>query len=273
MVPVLVAPRLGSALVIGLGSGYSAHVLHDLGFGALEVADISPGIVQASRDVFGDFNHHVADAPNVRITLEDGRNHLLLTDRRYDVISMEITNVWFAGATSVYSREFYAAAKEHLTPGGVLQQWVQLHHLTMDEVGSILATLRSELSYVELYVQGGQGIVLASAEPLAVRAVGVQAFYAYPRPTERSADDALSSILRARVLASEDVERLVQASRWVINTDWNRYLEYATPRYATVRHDFMTDNLLALQRAGSGAPLGVEPGVPERVRDIVASRR
>ena len=38
---------------------------------------------------------------------EDGRNFLLRSTARYQVISMEISSVWFAGAADLNSREFY----------------------------------------------------------------------------------------------------------------------------------------------------------------------
>ena len=41
----------------------------------------------------------------------DGRNYLLTQNKRYDLISMELTSIWFAGAANLYNREFYQLAK------------------------------------------------------------------------------------------------------------------------------------------------------------------
>ena len=93
---------------------------------------------------------------------------MLLTNRQraYDLITIEITNIWFAGATNLYSREFYELARRRLKPEGVLQQWVQLHHVGSHEVACELATARAVFPYVGLWFYGGQGEMIASARPL-----------------------------------------------------------------------------------------------------------
>jgi phosphoglycerate dehydrogenase-like enzyme len=67
------------------------------------------------------------------------------------VISIEITSIWFAGAASLYNREFYQLARAKLRPDGVLQQWVQLHHMATTDLLTIIGTLRAEFAYVSLY--------------------------------------------------------------------------------------------------------------------------
>src|SRR6185503_775029 len=78
----------------------------------------------------------------------------------------ELTSVWFAGASSLYSHEFYALAKARLAPGGVLQQWVQLHHIRRRELAAIVRTLRTSFAHAALFVGGKQGILVASDAPL-----------------------------------------------------------------------------------------------------------
>ena len=79
---------------------------------------------------------------------------------------MELSSVWFAGASSLYSQEFYALTRARLAPGGVLQQWVQLHHLRRRELAVIVHTLRSSFPHVALFVGGAQGVLVASDAPL-----------------------------------------------------------------------------------------------------------
>ena len=40
----------------------------------------------------------------------------------------------FAGAANLYNREFYRLVHDRLGRGGVLQQWVQLHHIAIEDV-------------------------------------------------------------------------------------------------------------------------------------------
>src|SRR5262249_49180427 len=111
-------------------------------------------------------NGRALEDPRVRVVLNDGRNFLLLTKRRYDLISIELSSVWFAGTGNLYNREFYQLAGARLNPGGVLQQWVQLHHMALPSFVATLETVRSAFAHVVLFVMGGQGMIVASNERL-----------------------------------------------------------------------------------------------------------
>jgi spermidine synthase len=269
LVPVLFAPRLGSTLVIGLGSGYSAHVLRELGSVDMDIAELAPGIVGAAGRPFADLNGHLLERPDVHLHLEDGRNWLLLTSRRYDLISIEISSVWFAGATNVYSLEFYESARDHLAPRGLLQQWVQIHHLTMDEIGSTVMTVREVFPFVELWLVGYQGIIVASMTPMRIEPAGLAALGAQALAHGLSPDEVLLDMVSGRTLSADEVTGLAKLAPFAINTDWNRYLEYATPRYATDHRDLMQMNYLELTSLGSGSPPELAEDVPARIVDLV----
>jgi spermidine synthase len=249
LAPMLYMSHFDRALVIGLGTGRSADVVRQMGFGSVDIAELAPGIVEAARTAFRHVNHGVLEAPNVTLLLEDGRNVLLLRAASYDLITLEITSVWFAGATNVYSREFYAVAKSRLREGGVLQQWVQLHHTGVTEIASVLLAARAEFRYVSLFYLGGQGIVVASDEPQVVgpgfgarvRAMGPAGLLGLGDPAS-----ATATLAASRLLAPEDVDRLASITSAVPNTDGNRFLEYASPRYNFRKDDLLAQNLRAL---------------------------
>ena len=128
----------------------------------MEIAELSEDVVHLANKHFAKVNKNVTSSSEVQAHITDGRNLLLLSQNRFDVISLEISSIWFAGAASLYNQEFYRLVQTHLTPNGVLQQWVQLHHLSAIDILSIIATLRTEFQYVSLYVIGGQGILVAT---------------------------------------------------------------------------------------------------------------
>jgi spermidine synthase len=248
LVPILHTPAPEDALVIGLGSGQSAAVVADMGFARIELAEISPAVAQAARRFFSHTNGRLLERPGVVLHEEDGRNYLLMRKKQFDLITIELSNVWFAGATSLYSREFYALARQRLKPGGVIQQWVQLHHLGTEEIGSIVATLHREFPYVSLWIYGEQGIVVGSLEEQTLEA-WVPARLARHNPWEGQGGDAASEmrhLLASRLLAPADVDRMLAARHFVVNTDGNRFLEYATPRYNLSRAPWALVNRQAL---------------------------
>lgn len=234
--PTMFVPRFERALVIGLGTGSTLGTLAAYPFENIDVAEISPSIVRAATTYFGPIGAEALRDPRVTLFLADGRNHLLVTDARYDLIGLELTSVWFAGAGSLYSREFYALVRERLAPGGVLQQWIQMHHLYPRDLATVIHTLRLELPHVALFYGGGQGILVASAEPLrASRAKldEIEATLGPMRPSRplRSLDvDVLAAGAGLDAFIAEVATEVAVPEEALVSTDDNLYLEYATPR-------------------------------------------
>ncbi|HWO07884.1 MAG TPA: fused MFS/spermidine synthase, partial [Polyangiaceae bacterium] len=246
--PTLFTPRFDHALVIGLGTGTTTGTMIAYPWQSLEVVEISQSIVNAARDYFGDVNHHALDDPRVHLVIADGRNHLMLTDRRYDLITIELSSIWFAGASSLYNSEFYDLVAQRLAPGGVLQQWVQLHHVSERDFATILHTIRTHFPHMALYYGGGQGIVVASLEPLRASQARALRFQQDPRvqPTLPEAIEPggtivrreLASLVDDALLADEDLDRFLESAARkadlsvdaLVSNDDNLYLEYATPR-------------------------------------------
>ncbi len=160
--PSLFVSSFDRALVIGLGTGTTLGAIAAYPWKHIDVAEISPSIVEAARRFYTPQSYAALDDPRVSLTINDGRNVLLVATEPYDLVTMELTSVWFAGAASLYSREFYALVRARLAPGGVFQQWVQLHHLRRRELAVIVHTLRGAFGHVALFVGGAQGILVAS---------------------------------------------------------------------------------------------------------------
>jgi spermidine synthase len=288
LVPILHAAGRDDALVIGLGSGQTAAVVSEMDFRRVDVAEIAPGIVEAAGEYFRQVNGSVLERPDVKVHLEDGRNHLLLNDGTYDLITIELTSVWFAGATSLYSREFFELTKKRLKPGGVLQQWIQVHHIGMSEIGSIVATMRLVYPHVSFWLVGGQGVLVASVEPQRLQPASLQAAVRknpWREASPRAAADRLVSLLSSRLLSPADVDRLLAARAFRVNTDANRYLEYATPRYNLDPRPLDAMNLNSLALFAGFEAQKMEPGpvselsdllkqvTPERQRDVLGLRQ
>jgi spermidine synthase len=233
------APRTQRALVIGLGTGTTVGVLASYPFEHIDVAELSPAIVQAARQHFGHINAKALQDPRVQVHEEDGRNVLLTARRRYDLVAIEITSIWFAGAANVYSQEFYRLVAARLSEGGVLQQWFQLHHMPRKNLVSVLGTLRAVFPHVVVYVRGNQGMAIASMTLPRVSRAKLASYEA--RPSVRAMlgpGEALRDIVSDVVLVDESLDRFLgEAAKAegvelssLVSTDDNRLLEYATPQ-------------------------------------------
>ncbi len=275
-IPMLVQHGWGSALVVGLGTGCSLGTIARQPFRDVELVELSGDIIDAARRYFSHINDGALSSPRVRIIHADARNHLLLSNRQYDLISMEISSIWFAGAADLYNREFYQQARARLTPGGVLQQWVQLHHLTRRDFAVVLASLRSEFPHVALFYRGGQGIVLASQAPLWIDYTGLVALRGTPATEHVPAEDPLM-LLGSLALNTEGIDALIDEERGTtpldrfVSTDNSLYLEYSTPR-GNAREDLSVDALLSSLAHLPSSPLELRNATEEGRHHAAAAR-
>ena len=241
-IPLLHQPQRADALVIGYGTGNSAYTLHEQGF-ALDIAELTPDIVALADKHFADINGRVSQQQGVHMYYTDGRNYLLTQNKRYDLISMELTSIWFAGAANLYNREFYQLAKSRLKEDGVLQQWVQMHHMRAIDLLYILNTLHQEFRYVWLYVSGGQGILVASDSEKAAQLYHLDGRAADSIAALNEEEKALHDSL---LLEPADMDYLAQKLRvpqFLVSTDNNLYLEYATPKGNAITYDSLATNI------------------------------
>ncbi len=235
LIPMMFVEQWHDALVIGLGTGRSAHVARTMRFDRVVIGEIAPGIVTAARSQFSHINGRVLDQPNVSLALTDARNHLLLHDDAFDLISMEISSVWIAGATNLYSREFYGLCKARLRPRGVLQQWIQLHHISIEELASAISAMRSAFPRVSLFVAGGQGVLVATTQEQR----SVNEFFArlgaFGAELGDNPDTLARQLHASRLLGPGEVDAFLSEHPATPNTDKNRFLEYTTPTHALER--------------------------------------
>jgi spermidine synthase len=140
--PALLHPNPKSGLVICFGAGVTLGSLASHPFETLEVCELSPSVLRANRaGFFDDGNRGVIHDPRLRITLDDGRNHLLATDRTYDVITTDPIDPDDAGVTSLYSKEFYELEAKRLNPGGVACQWITTQY-SLEVLKSLIESFR-----------------------------------------------------------------------------------------------------------------------------------
>ncbi len=237
--PSIFVNRFEHACVIGLGTGTTLGTLSAYPWKKIQVVEISPSIVAAAREFFHKGNLGAIDDPRVTLTHGDGRNYLLVHEQKYDLISMELSSIWFAGASNLYSREYYELVRSRLEPGGVFQQWVQLHHVFRRDFATIVNTLRHTFKHVALFYGGGQGILVASDSPLLASQSRVHELERHPQmkeiiPRGRPLLELLDDIL----VVDEGLDRYLADSAKLagisqndmLSTDHNAYLEYATPR-------------------------------------------
>jgi spermidine synthase len=267
--PVVFAKQRKHGMVIGLGTGTSAGTMAAYDFERIDIIELSPAIVDAARTVFAEVNHHVMDDPRSRVMLDDGRNVLLTHKDKLDVVSIEISSVWFAGAANLYNKEFYELVALRLAPGGVLQQWFQLHHTNRRIVAAEIASLRAVFPYVLVAVTGHQGQLLASMSPFVVHRDDVASLedVGYVRATLEGGH--LVDYVKRIVIDEKGIDKFLDetSDRFgldladLVSSDENMFLEYATPKTNVPSADDIPDTLkyLSAFRTRQTMPAHLKP--------------
>jgi spermidine synthase len=164
--PLLLHSNPKDVFIIGLGSGMTAGAALTHPITRADVIEISPEVVKASG-FFKTENRNALADPRTNLIVGDGRSHLALSQRQYDVIVSEPSNPWIAGVSSLFTREFFASARARLAPGGIICQWANAYNISEADLKSIVATFTSVFPNGTVWLVGGDDVLmLASLEPI-----------------------------------------------------------------------------------------------------------
>ena len=156
------------ALVICFGMGTTHRSMLSWGISSTAV-ELVPSVVSVFSFFHTDAGQLV-QSPHSHIVVNDGRFYLERTLAQYDVIVLDPPPPVEAAASGLlYSKEFYAIAKQHLRPGGILQQWYPESTDYDETIATAVAkALTESFRYVRAFhsVEGWGFHFLASDSPI-----------------------------------------------------------------------------------------------------------
>ena len=229
--PLLLHPDPQDVGIIGLGSGVTLGAALRHPIRRADMLEISPQVVEASA-YFKAENGAALEDPRTRLILTDGRSHLLLSSQRYDVIISEPSNPWMAGVATLFTREFFQAARDRLKPRGILCQWAHTYGISDEDLRSITGTFLSVFPDGAMWLVGdGDVLLIGSVDPLEPR-LG-QVATTWERPGIAAALAAVGvqdafSVLSLFVGSGEALQHY--SARATLQTDNHNRLEFSAPR-------------------------------------------
>ncbi|MDP6673841.1 MAG: fused MFS/spermidine synthase [Gammaproteobacteria bacterium] len=174
--PVAARPEAESILMVGLGGSLALEHLPPT-IREVHVVELEEEIMIANQLVGPLRRQDPLVDPRVSVVINDARNALRLTSREYDIIVSQPSQPWTPGASHLYTTEFARLARAHLTPDGVLLQWMSASFLNTDLLRTLAATLTNVFEHVRLYSPDGTELMfIASAAPLNIEQTLSRAF-------------------------------------------------------------------------------------------------
>jgi len=225
--PLLLHKRPKRALVVGFGVGLTTHSITQHGV-EVDAIEISPGVIKANK-YFTHVNGDVLDNPLVHLYEDDGRNFILTTRNKYDVISTGIVHpLVSSGSSSIYSKDFYELCQRILTEDGIMCQWVPLHHLPEKYYKMIIRTFIEVFPHTTLWYKYTPDFVILIGTPKKLR-INYKDFIArslIPAISAGLKHDDLDgiSLLDSFMMSEENLRKYVGAGP--IHTDDRPRLEF-----------------------------------------------
>jgi spermidine synthase len=148
--PLAFLPRAPEdAIVICFGMGTTHRSMLSWGIHSTAV-ELAPSVPRMFSFFHAD-GARLLESPLSRIEIGDGRFYLERTRAQYDAIAIDPPPPVEAAASSLlYSKEFYAAAKLRLRPGGILAQW--LPDADESVQASVAKALKESFPYVRVFL-------------------------------------------------------------------------------------------------------------------------
>jgi len=178
MLPVLLRPSARTMLMIGLGGGLSLEAVPS----TVESVDV----IELEREVIA--AHHALEKlrgsspisdPRVRLVVNDARGALMLTDARFDAIVSQPSHPWTAGASHLYTKEFFSLVADHLGPDGIFVQWIGISFVDDALLRSIVATLLEVFPEVAVFRPMTGSVLFAASnakiDPMETAALAIAA--------------------------------------------------------------------------------------------------
>ncbi len=149
--PKLLLADYSSELTIGVGSAVLAGESgRHRSLERIVGVEIEPSVIEGAA-YFTEENHDVLNDPRTSIVVDDAANYLRAHAERFDIISAdEKTADNYASNGFSYSREYYGLLREHLTPRGLVIQWIP-SELPPDQYRMVLRTFATAFPHVSLW--------------------------------------------------------------------------------------------------------------------------
>lgn len=257
--PVLLSRHPSSGLAIGIGTGITlAAVVSHPEVERVWAVELSAGVLEA-LPLFDAENEGAWREPQVRLVHGDGRRFLERTGERFGFVTVEPPPPIVAGASSLYSLDFYRACKRRLEPGGVVAQWLPLHAQSLRSARMAARTFLEAFPFVQLWLPSVRDAVLVgSDEPLALSAERLEEAYREPKTAaslRRAYLETPEALLATFLLDREGIERWAGDARVV--TDDRPLMEFFRASGPNMKDEEIA-GLLEIPQAGRPFLIGAE---------------
>ena len=139
-------PRNALIICFGMGTTFRSALSWGIPVTVVELVPSVPSLFTYYHPDGSD----LLESPRAHVVIDDGRRYLDRSSEKFDAIIIDPPPpLDAAGSSLLYSRDFYALAKQHLTEHGILQQW--LFYGDNTDRAAVARALTDVFPYVNVY--------------------------------------------------------------------------------------------------------------------------
>lgn len=145
-------PQKVLVIAFGMGTTFRSSLAQNLETDAIELVPSVPHFMH--------FFHPDADLvlanPKGKVIINDGRNYALLTNQKYDIVTIDPPPPFnAAGTTVLHSKEFYTDLVKILEPGGIVSQWIYYNGSQEDDIAMAVKSFLDVFPHVLAFQKTG----------------------------------------------------------------------------------------------------------------------
>jgi len=135
-IPYMIHKNPQNAFVVGFGGGITTQAFTHTDVKNIRVVELEPAVVDAGKMLKNGPVNALND-PRVTLDFNDARNTLLVESNQYDLIAAQPSHPWRAGASNVFTQEFFSLVKSRLNEDGIYSQWINLFRMDVTTLRSL----------------------------------------------------------------------------------------------------------------------------------------
>ncbi len=232
--PLLLHGNPGSVFLLGLGAGMTAGAvsLFDL---PIDCAEIAPEIVEGAA-YFSNESYNILNNPSFNIIIDDGRNLLLRSAKKYDIIISDLVNPG-KDVANLYSREYYETCRASLHNNGLFCQWISLAQVPEKDLKMILNGFYRTFPDSSLWLIGS-GKLLGLVGTMKELKIDFNSIKRMLSLNDRILKDLSETtytspftLIRWFLMGSDGIKKYARGISGM-NTDDHPYIDYTAPKMA-----------------------------------------
>jgi spermidine synthase len=149
-IPLLLADIPKNAVSVGYGTGGTSYsmVLHGVKTYTLEIEE---KVIDAAKSEFEELNHNVHNNEELNIIVDDARNFLSATNKKFDVIVTDVTNLKYKSNPSLYTVDYFEILAEKSTDNGVVAAWMPISFVAFEDIKILINSFHKVFSHTTVW--------------------------------------------------------------------------------------------------------------------------